>query len=118
MASKLALDRLAELDGTDPSVLPPFFVDAPEMQEKYPNLFDLLYRPTLMGQERLGGSISIFLDEGVLKVGVFLKTEGRRAFETISDPFQAFAHLERKLCTKGLDWRPLKEKRGYQNNLK
>jgi len=111
MGKKLALDTLSEIDGTDPSVLPPHFVDAPEMQKKYPNLFDLLYRRSLNGEARLGGSLTIFLDEGTLKVGVFLKTERRRAFETLSDPFHVFNHLERKLATTGLDWRPLKESR-------
>lgn len=110
---KLALDKLGELDGTDPSKLPPFYVDAPEMQRKYPNLYDLLYRRQLMGVDREGGSLTIFLDEGVLKVVVVLKSERRRAFETLSDPFQVFNHLESKLSSKGLDWRPLKEAKGH-----
>lgn len=118
MKKKLALDALSELDGTDPSVLPPHFVDAPKMREKYPNLYDLLYRRSLNGEARLGGSLTIFLDEGTLKVGVFLKTERRRAFETLSDPFQVFEHLERKLASRGLDWRPLKESKKHGFNGK
>lgn len=111
---KLALDKLNELDGTDPTHLPPYYVDAPEMQAKYPQLYDLLYRRQLNSQDREAGSLTLFLDAGVLKVVVVLKSERRRAFLTLSDPFQVFHVLESQLASRGLDWRPLKEdeKRG------
>lgn len=106
---KLALDKLNELDGTDPGHLPPFYIEAPKMKEKYPNLYDLLYRRQLNGQDRDGGSLTLFLDEGVLKVVVVLKSERRRAFVTLSDPFDLFGVVEAQLASSGLDWRPLKE---------
>ena len=106
---KLALDKLNDLDGTDPGKLPPHFIDAPDMQKKYPNLYDLLYRRQLNGEDRPGGSLTLFLDEGVLKVVVVLKGERRRAFLTLSDPFHVFGALEAELASRGLDWRPLKE---------
>jgi len=115
MPDKLALDVLNELDGTDPSHLPSHYVEALEFSKRFPNLYDLLFRRRLNEKDRLGGSMSLFMDGDVLKVGVFLKTEGRRAFETISDPYQVFSHLERKLASKGLDWRPLKESKWRKN---
>ncbi len=106
---KLALDKLNDLQGTDPSVLDPHYVSAEDMEAKYPNLYDLLYRRQLNGQDREAGSLTLFMDESVLKVVVVLKTERRRAFLTLTDPFQVFNALEGQLATRGLDWRPLKE---------
>lgn len=117
MKKKLALDVLDELDGTDPGHLPPHYVDAPRMKEQYPNLYDLLYRRQLNEKDRLGGSVTLFLDAGILKVVVVLKTEGRRAFLTLSDPFDVFSVLERELSSKGLDWRPLKESSGSNGRV-
>jgi len=117
MKKKLALDILDELDGTDPTHLSPYYVDAPVMKEKYPNLFDLLYRRQLNEKDRDGGSLTLFLDAGILKVVVVLKSERRRAFLTLSDPFDVFSVLERELASKGLDWRPLKESSGSNGRV-
>lgn len=117
MKKKLALDVLDEIDGTDPGHLPPYFIEAPRMKKQYPNLYDLLYRRQLNDKDRLGGSVTLFLDAGILKVVIVLKSERRRAFLTLADPFDVFSVLERELATGGLDWRPLKESHGSNGHV-
>ena len=105
MASrKLALDTLIEGCETqdDPSA---YWIDAPEFKRLYPNLHDLLYRRAVEGTERAPGRLSLFWNDGHLKVGIFAEAEGRMAFLTLSDPWDVFAHVERCLAADELDWR-------------
>lgn len=105
MASrKLALDVLKEEMETkdDPTA---YWINAVEFKRLYPNLHDLLYRREWHGEQRDPGRLTLFWNDGHLKVGIFAEAEARMAFLTLEDPYDVFAHIERKLASGGLEWR-------------
>jgi len=115
MSKKLALDSLrSEMDGNGNT--PAYWNVCGEFAERYPNLFDLLYRTKFNEQHRAPGRLSLFMDEGTLKVGVFLDSERQMAFLTLSNPEEVFLKLERKLSTTGLEWRPMRGGRSRLRN--
>jgi len=118
MASKkLALDALKEeLESKhDPTA---YWIHAPEFKRLYPNLHDLLYRRCWHGEERCPGRLTMFWNDGHLKVGIFAEAEARMAFLTLEDPFDVFAHIERKLASEGLEWREDKRSKGRRGSPK
>ncbi len=83
-----------------------YAIDAPDFKRQWPELYDVLYRLQQNGQHRDPGRISIFIDHGQLKVGIFIPTEARMSFLSLSDPQEVFNLLESKLATEGLECRP------------
>jgi len=115
MSDKLALDELRS-SMTENGNASPTWIHSGEFSERFPNLFDLLYRSRFNDEHRAPGRLSLFMDEGTLKVGVFLDTERQMAFLTLSDPLQVFGALERKLSSTGLEWRPMRGGRSRLRN--
>jgi len=115
MSGKLALDELRMEIAANGNQCPTW-VQPGEFAERFPQLHDLLYRTKFNDEHRAPGRLSLFMDEGTLKVGVFLDTERQMAFLTLSDPLQVFGALERKLASTGLEWRPMRGGRSRLRN--
>jgi len=108
MSEKTALESLMEDTHSEEHEVWAWVFDS--FQQMYPNLYELMACKSVAGVKRDLSKLSIFTDEGVLKVGLFCPTEGRMAFLTLSDPRQVFGVLEKALATGTIDWR--RQKRG------
>jgi len=88
------------------------WVDVPGFHERFPNLADVLFAKKNRGDEREGGRLLLFPQDGRVKVCITCPTEGVCAFTVIENPQTLCEELEVRLREGKLEWRPDKKSRG------
>jgi len=81
------------------------YVVIPEFAKKYPQLNALLFARQSYGKPREPGKISIFIQEGAVKVCLVSPTEGLCAFSTVKQLEGMWLVLEDRLRKGKLEWR-------------
>lgn len=91
---------LEDGDAEMPTGMDQMFQGFPELASFFLGEFDE------KGQVKVGpGSISMWCDEGRLKVCLKLKLHAKVGFTTLKEPSKAFHELERLLSGNDIDWR-------------
>lgn len=76
-----------------------------EFAKKYPFLNDVLFAKTNHGKLRDPGKLSIFVQEGAIKVCLVSPTEGLCGFTTLSSLENLLPVLEGRLSKGKIEWR-------------
>jgi len=76
-----------------------------EFQRKYPMLNDVLFARQNRGSPREPGKLSIFVQDGAIKVCLVSPTEGLCAFSTLSSIENLLPVLEARLSKGTIEWR-------------
>lgn len=81
------------------------WVVIPSFAEKYPQMNSLLFAKQNHGKEREPGKLSLFVQEGQVKVCLVSPSEGLCAFSTLKELDGMWLVLEDRLRKGKLEWR-------------
>jgi len=98
-------------DGNDDSGSEFDWIVDPEFARKYPNLNQVLFAKQNRGQDREPGKLSIFVQEGAIKVCLVSPSEGLCGFSTLSSLENLLPVLEGRLAKGSIEWRKDKKHR-------
>lgn len=79
-----------------------------KFQHSYPNLYQLLTERHFNGEDRKPAKLSIFTNRGVMKVSIYLPSEGLVGYVPVPDFEDLFGCVEKGLISRAIDWQPAK----------